>query len=447
MSDPKIAMIGAGSGFAISVARELATSEVLQGSSFVLMDTDPSRLAKAEQGVASLLDEHESSLRLEATTSREKALDGADYLITSFEVNRYEFWLKDIEIPERHGVYQLQGENGGPAGQIHALRNIAIFMDLVPDVEKHCPHAWIMNFTNPMSYVCTYLNRYTRIRTLGFCHQVHGSFGVIAEQLGMESGDLEVITGGVNHFNWLLDIRRRGTGRSYMKEFLDGVRQSPYWHQKHERVPRQEFTLEILKTFGVYPVGYDDHIVEYIPFFYERDEWEEHGYEPFSVELKKIIADGEHSLEAMTLEGRHVKKPPFPRDPLHPYYAERPSQVIEALETNTTKYLDAINIVNHGSIANLPEEAVVDIPAVVVGGRVRGIHVGELPMPAMELCRRQITLHEMIAKASAEGDSGLVVQALCLDPYVRSITQARRIWEDYFEEYREYLPQFAGRRA
>ena len=97
-------------------------------------------------------------------------------------------------------------------------------------------------------------------------------------------------------------------------------------------------------------------------------------------------------LEAMTLQGYGVNKPPFPRDPCHPYYAEKPCQVIEALETNTPTYLDAINIVNHGCISNLPADAIVDIPAVVIGGQVRGIHVGELPIGCMELCRRQITL-------------------------------------------------------
>ena len=229
-----------------------------------------------------------------------------------------------------------------------------------------------------------------------------------------------------------------------MKEFLRQVRGSEYWRRRHAKVPRQEFTLEILNTFGAYPVGYDDHIVEYLPFFYERDEWEEHGYEPRSVGLKNAIEKDTRSIEAMTLQGEHIENPPFPRDETHPYYAEKPCQVIEALESNTPTYLDAINIVNHGSVSNLPEDAVVDIPALVVGGAVRGIHVGELPIAAMELCRRQITLHEMIAKAAAQGDAGLVVQALCLDPYVHSITQARRIWEDYFREYQECLPRFAA---
>ena len=112
------------------------------------------------------------------------------------------------------------------------------------------------------------------------------------------------------------------------------------------------------------------------------------------------------------------------------------------METNTPTYLDAVNIINHGSISNLPADAIVDIPAVIVGGAARGIYVGALPIAAMELCRRRITLHEMIAQAAHQGDANLFLQALCLDPYVRSITQAEKIWTDYLDEYRDYLSMF-----
>jgi alpha-galactosidase len=445
-NDLKIALIGAGSGFAISVARELA-APVFDGCRFVLMDINPEHLKRAEADVRRTLAEGGAKVRLETTTRQARALDGARYVITSCEINRYPFWMKDLKIPERHGVYQFMAENGGPGGQIHALRNIALFQQITAAMAKYCPQAWLMNFTNPMSFLCTYLNRYTKIRALGFCHQVHGTFGVIAEQLGMEPGELEVITGGVNHFNWLMDIRRRGTGQSYMTEFLARVRKSKYWRRScflltPSEIPRQQFTLEVLNTFGAYPVGYDNHIVEYLPFFYERHEWKKYRHESFEKSLRQILRQRKTEVKAMTLMGESRRKPPFPRDDRHPYYAEKPCQVIDALETNTPTYFDAINIVNHGSISNLPFDAVVDIPALAIGGAVRGIRVGELPIAAMELCRRQITLHEMIARSAHEGDANLFLQALCLDPYVHSITQARGIWKDYLREYRAYLPMF-----
>ncbi|HOJ31738.1 MAG TPA: hypothetical protein PLP13_06895 [bacterium] len=270
----KIAMIGGGSpGFSYFIAEALVNSEIFSDALFMLMDIDKKRLNASVQRIKNLVKEKKSGLQVVSTTNRKIALEGADFVITSCEINRVPFWIQDIEIPEKYGVYQLKGENGGPAGQIHAMRNITLFMDICNDIRKVCPNTWLMNFTNPMSFLCTYFHRYGKIKFLGFCHQVHGSFGVIAEMLGMEPGDLRVITGGINHFSWLIDIRKKGSSKSYLAEFLKRVRKSIYWKKNFKNIPHQKFTLELLDISGVYPVGYDDHLVEYIPFFYEKKEW------------------------------------------------------------------------------------------------------------------------------------------------------------------------------
>ena len=197
--------------------------------------------------------------------------------------------------------------------------------------------------------------------------------------------------------------------------------------------------MEILKTFGAYPVGYDDHIIEYLPFFYEPEEWAEHGFESLADTYENMAKRKSHTLETQRLLGKEFVKPPFPVDPDHPYYSENPCKVIHALETNTPTYFDAINIVNNGAIDNLPANAIVDVPALAIGGEVRSIHVGKLPTAPAELCRRQVTLHEMIAEAAETRNDSLAVQALCLDPYVRSITAARNIWAEFKDVYAEEL--------
>ena len=224
-----------------------------------------------------------------------------------------------------------------------------------------------------------------------------------------------------------------------MDEFLQAVSNSKYWHKSFPNTPKQTFTLEILKTFGAYPVGYDDHIIEYLPFFYEPEEWAEHGFESLADTYEAMAERKSHTLETQRLLGKEFQKPPFPVDPDHPYYAENPCRVIHALETNTPTYFDAINIVNHGAVDNLPSDAIVDVPAVAIGGEVRSIHVGKLPVAPAELCRRQVTLHEMIAEAAETRNDSLAIQALCLDPYVRSITAARNIWAEFKTVYAEEL--------
>jgi alpha-galactosidase len=321
--------------------------------------------------------------------------------------------------------------------------------EIIRQMKDVCPDAWLMNFVNPMSMLCTYFARYTQTKWMGFCHQVHGSFGVVAEMLGMNPGDLQVVTAGINHMNFLLDIRKKSDSRSYKDEFFQAVKNNTYWKKLHKNVPEQVFTLEFLNTFGIYPVGYDGHIQEYMPFFYNKKEWEELGYESsynhlvrFKEELKKKkkVTGTIQDVEVWRQVGKDIF--PFPKDQTDLYYKETPVEVIESLLTTKPLYLDAMVTSNNGCVANLPFDAIVDIPAIIVGGQVRGISVGELPFFAAELCHRQIAIHELIARAAAEGSRQHFLEALCLDPFVRNLRIAKKIMEDYLAEYKEYLPKF-----
>ncbi len=266
--------------------------------------------------------------------------------------------------------------------------------------------------------------------------------------LGFEPDHLQVITAGINHMNFLLDIRKKGSAESYMDEFLETVRKSKYWQQNLKNVPEQVFTLNFLNTFGIYPVGYDNHIAEYIPFFYEPQERKELKY-PFYLELLEKVSKAQKKDSAtgtiadLELDRMASKDEfSFPKDPASKFYKEAPVSVMEAFITGKPHYFDSMVLLNRGCITNLAPDAAVDIPAIAVGGQVHGINVGELPFFAAELCRRQIAIHELVAQAATSGDHRLFLEALCLGPFVRSLNMAKRIMHDYLEEYREYLPQF-----
>jgi alpha-galactosidase len=430
----KIVMLGAGGCFTPAVTRGLCEDPVFAGSEFVLVDVNPDRLRAAEAAVRRTLADGGAALTVRSTADRRRAFDGCDCVISSCEQSRYAYWLKDQSIPARFGVRQITAENGGPGGQIHGLRNIVLFKGICRDMAALCPDAWLMNFTNPVSFIATYVARFTPIRSVGLCHQVHGSMGVVSEMLGFEPGDLVPVTGGVNHFNWLLDIRKKGSSESVLPEFLEKVRSSTYWKKTRRNVPHQRLTLAILEACGVYPVGYDDHIAEYLPFLADPEEWTRHGLES--------------NVESLLV--KHGKKPkpadhgryPFPRDGTHPYYREIPTAVLAALDKRRPTAFDAINIPNRGCIPNLPDNAIVDIPATVSNGAVKGIKVGPLPTFCAELCRRQITIHELVAQAAEEANRSLLVQAMALDPYVRSLTAATSIVDAFLKEYAGCLPAF-----
>lgn len=444
MKKLKIAFLGAGSGFVLTVAKELPTDPIFDQCELALADPQRDRLDVAMKTVA---DEFArlgktGCYNVTAHTDNDSALAGADYVITACEPNRYANWYRDLAIPEQFGCFQIKGENGGPGGIIHGLRNMIMFAGIAEKMEKHCPNATLLNFTNPMSFICTYMKNYTRIRTYGFCHQVHGSFGVVAEMLGMPPGELEVISAGVNHMNWLFDIRHRGTGTSCMEEFISKMRTSKYWHEFQKIMSNQMFSREVYETFQMYPIGYDEHVIEYMPFFWDKEEWDQYGFEPMTNIYKDLAERKQHILEIQRLWGKEIEGPEFPANADDPYYAENPCRAIVALEKNIPTYFDAINIPNNGAVNNLPADVILDVPGIAIGGEIRSIHVGTMPPGPQEICRRQIAQHEMLAKACFERDDKLVEQIMCLAPYVTSITQARKIWAAYKEEYKDYLPGF-----
>lgn len=444
-------MVGAGSGFTVAIANTLVKSSRLRDCEFILMDIDRSAVERASKRIDRLNHETRGALSLHETTDLEEALDGADFVVASCAPERMPLWLKDIEIAERRGVALLQGENGGPAGQIHALRNITMIAKLTEAMVKWCPQAWLMNFVNPMSMLCTYLHRYVSVNSMGFCHQVHGSFGVVAEMLGMEPGELQVVTGGINHMNFLMDIRRKGHAGSFLGSFYEKVRSSKHWKDVKAGIPPQVFTREFLDAFGIYPVGYDNHICEYMSLFYTKEQCDDLGIKGSAEEIQKFQELTEQRTSGKQMTGtladvevwRQIHDViPFPKDLEDPYYEESPVHVMESLLTSEPLYLDAMVTVNRGSISNLPEDAIVDVPVVIAGGRARGIDVGALPLFAAELCRRQITIHELIAQAAHEGSRQRFLEALCLDPFVRGLRTARKLMDDYLDENRQYLPQF-----
>ncbi|MBO4511825.1 MAG: hypothetical protein J5746_03585 [Victivallales bacterium] len=439
----KISMLGAGSFFVVTIAKELLKNAVFDNCKFSLMDVSPDRLDAARKAVSELFTPEKNRINLETSTDLATALDGADYVISSCEKKRYAYWAQDFRIAEANGVHQIKGENGGPNGLIHGLRQICLYKDILEAMQEHCPKAWLMNFSNPMSTICTYAKNYfPDIKTLGFCHQVHGSIGLIAEQLGMRPGELEVISAGVNHLNWLFDIRKKGTGESCMEEFIDRISNSKYWHQVFKNVPKQALSLDLYKTFKMYPIGYDDHVCEYMPFLHDQEQWASYGLQSHAKEVEAMCNSNTHTLEMLKAQESTSEQPPFPLDPNDPYYAESPCGVINALETNTPLYLDAINIRNNGAVDNLPPDVILDVPAVIIGGQARSIHVGALPPLPCEVCRRQAVLHEMIAQGAAEGNGDLIVQALCLDPYVCSFQKAKSLWADYRKAYATELTTF-----
>lgn len=432
----KIVIIGVGStSFGPAILGDLFShAESLRGSSLWLVDINPQALELMANYALRLNEHTQQPFDLHCATDRREALPGADYVIVSVAVDRIATWRLDWQIPLKHGVRHVLGENGGPGGLSHALRNIPLLLGIARDVEALAPGALLLNFTNPMSRLCLALHKHTHVRFVGLCHQIGEGYRLVNKVLNLvpEQGDgratrqaieerIHLTAAGLNHITFILDMRDRQTGADLYPTFREQVKAMP---PDFELMSRR-----LMDAFGLFCATGDGHAGEYIGFAaetmpltgYDFDAYERKGAE--QREQVRAVAEGRAPV-ALRQSG------------------ERAVQVINAIQHDLNQHELALNIPNNGCISNLPDDAVVEVPALVNGHGIHGLHLGALPEGLAALLRHEIDIQQLVVEAGVKGDRTAALQALLLDPNVHSFAQAKYMLDDLLRAHERYLPQF-----
>jgi alpha-galactosidase len=457
----KIAVIGAGSAsFGENTLSAIMHSPRLKGSSLALVDRNSETLDIVKRLADRLNHEWDSDFTITAHTHHQEALAGSHFVVNAIEVGaRENLWQRDFEIPLKYGVRQPYAENGGPGGFAHASRNIGPIMQIAHDMEQACPEAWFVNFTNPMVRICDAVNRHSRIKSVGLCHQIYAGYVMVgvalAKDLGIEVPDgltgvhaamdqhplqhrvreqivplVDIRAAGLNHFTWILSIHDRRTGEDLYPLF-----KKRFFELNPEFEP---LTRDIFSAFGLFPVPGDTHLCEYLPWMSDPQTkpWEKYNIRLYDWEVMAAVREFElFRLNEMangdaTIEG------------LLDTDSEGALEMIENVAGAGTHYHLAANLPNTGQIANLPLGATVETPVQVNGAGVHPVHVGTLPEPIAELLRREAAVAQLCVDAAVEGSRDKALQCLLLDPVITDVGTARSILDDYLTEYKEYLPQF-----
>jgi len=432
MRPTKVVVIGAGSAsFGPGIISDILLNPEMKGSTLALVDKNEQGLELIAKLAGRMNREWGSGLKIQAHADRKKALRGAEFVIISIAVEREVRWRLDWEIPNKYGVRQPLGENGGPGAFAHGARNIPMIIDICRDMEKLCPDAWLFNFTNPVPRVALAVSRYTNIKVCGFCHQIGAAYRQVSVVLDIDRADLDIKAAGLNHFTWILDIRRKSTGEDLYPAFRAAVEKyDPGYHP---------LSREMFRAFGIYPAPGDGHMAEYLQWThdlktkpwkkYDLDLYDWDGAMKGRDEMWLRIAD--HARGKGRLEDHYHGT------------GERAIPVLTAMVQNKNSFEDAVNLPNEGYIENLPDESIVEVPGVVSGMGVRGMGVGCLPEPVAELCRRQLTVTDLAVHAAVTGDKQAALQAILLDPMVNDIDAAKGILREFLEVHGDLMPQFA----
>jgi alpha-galactosidase len=432
----KIVLIGAGSvSFGPRTLADLFVArDALRGSTISLVDVNPDSLALVARVAERANERSGRPFIIQATTDRKIALDGADFVIISIAVERNKRWKLDFEIPIKHGVKQVLGENGGPGGLFHAMRNIPIVLDICRDIERLAPDALVLNYTNPEGRICLAVSRYTDLQFVGLCHGIGMAQDVVSQVLGIPPQEIDPKAGGLNHFNWILDLRRKGTGEDIYPLFKQAIAEKGVEHVTLDGgygfgVKLSRYLMDV---YGVWPLPSDDHVGEYLSYA-----WEYCGLEGYNFEAAD--RHGQDLYETL-------RKIASGEEPVDPYLEETSGEIAIPIITgvlgNTHQYELAVNVPNTGLIPNLPEWAVVEAPATIDATGVHGVPVGPLPEPIAAMCRTQIAVIDRMVEAAVHGDRNAALQALLLDPTVSGISQAEAILDELLAVHADLLPQF-----
>lgn len=429
----KITFMGAGSSvFAKNVLGDAMLSPVLHDADIALFDIDPVRLKDSEIMLNAINNNcNEGRATITAYTNRLDALRNADYVINAIQVGGYEpATVIDFEIPKKYGLRQTIADTLGIGGIFRGLRTIPVMLDFAADMEKVCPNALFLNYTNPMSILTGAMLRYTPIKTVGLCHSVQVCAKTILESVNMPTDNVDYKIAGINHMGWLLEIKRNGEDLyPEIKERAADLK------DKHNDMVRHE----IMKTFGYYVTESSEHNAEYLPYFIKSKY-------PELIERYNIPLDEYPRRCIDQIEKWNARREELIGNPSleHERTLEYASYIMEAVETNKP-YKIGGNVLNNGLVPNLPSEACVEVPCLVDGSGISPCYVGSLPQQLAALNRTNINVHLLTIEAAISKKKENIYYAAMLDPHTSaelSMDEIKAMCDELIEAHGNFLPKY-----
>lgn len=436
----KITFIGAGSlEFTSDLVRDILTFPLLEDAHIALMDINAERLEFAKQAVVKLIEAGKHPATVSASLDRVEELKGADIVLTTILAGNVEVWRHDIEIPKKYGVDINVGDTRGPSGIFRFLRTLPPMMDIVRDMEKYCPNAILLNYTNPMAMLCGALQRQTAIPVTGLCHSVQGIARRLAGWIGASYPDVTYVCAGINHQAW------------YLKYEVNGQDAYPLIHKAITENPvvynEEPVTNEIYLALGYYVTESSGHNSEYNWWFRKRPDLIEKycthatGWNP-----------GEYAYNVKRYQNTEINWKDIVKErlatPLTLADTQRGQEyaayIINALKGGEPFKFNG-NVPNTRLITNLPEGACVEVPTYVDKTGFHPLHVGALPPECALLTQLSCGIEEMAVTAALTGDPVMVYRAICHDPLtaaVLSLAEIKQMTNELFSRHKDYLPQF-----
>lgn len=454
--NPKVVLIGAGSAaFAPPTLNDMYRSEVMSGSTIMLLDIDEDKLNRVYEILLKENEIHDNKFTIEKTSDRKTALKDANVVICSIENgDRFEHRWEDHRIPHSHGSTEMMAENGGPGGFFHSARQIPIIVEIAKDTLKANPEAFFINYSNPMSRICLAIHREVpELNFVGLCHQINLLLRDLPHIIDDKIKTLEslekvnryqevlkkinITAAGLNHFAFVMDMEDVTTGENLMQKFNE--RLMPYYTKdKWDRFHFSDLTFEFYKRLGWFPYVGDNHLAEYVQMAKDHTK-----YEDFDDWIARMEQGNQGTNKRFDRYYKRLKKDKYPKKGVMGKMesGERAIAIIEGIMEDKNN-LEIVNIPNEGIIENLPRDLVVECTGKINKDGIHGVKVGKLPANIAALLRIEASIQDVCVEAILKESKDLAIACIAMDVNCGSFEMAETIFDEMFALQKQFLPNF-----
>ena len=442
----KITFMGAGSTvFAKNVLGDCIVTPSIEDMHIFLYDIDPQRLEDSRMMLENILHNTDrKDVTITATLDRIEALTGANFVVNAIQVGGYDpCTITDFEIPKKYGLRQTIADTLGIGGIFRAMRTVPVLDDFARDMDKVCPDALFINYTNPMCMISGYMQRYTDIKTIGLCHSVQGCAGGILSEVGMNEyvDNCKWEIAGINHQAWLLKITDLNGNDLYpeikrrSKLMMEGKMEPGSDYFKNDLVRN-----EMMHRFGYYITESSEHTSEYTPWFIKSTHPE--LIDRFNIPLDEYPRRCINQIEGWKKQREEVV---LDHKLEHKKSHEFAAYIIEAMLTDKPYRVHG-NVLNTGGlISNLPRNACVEVPCMIDRNGVNPCYVGDLPEQCAAINRTNINVQNLALEGMHKREKDYIYMAAMLDPHTAAeltMDEIKSMCDDLFEAHKDWLPEY-----
>lgn len=439
----KFAFIGGGSfGFTRTLVKDLLTFPAFQDAEIALMDIDEERLDYIKRACEKIVRAGKYPAKVTATTNRVEALKNADGVLCTILAGDVEVWKYDITIPKKYGVDINVGDTRGPAGIFRALRTIPVMLDICADIEKYCPNAIFLNYTNPMAMLCRAMQeKFPKLHITGLCHSVQGTAKMLAEWCGVNPDEIDYTCAGVNHQAFYLELKHNNTDLyPILKEKM----------KDEEIYNKEQVRNNMFINLDYYVTESSGHNSEYSAWYRKRADL-----------IDKYCTNGTNwnpGHHAYILN-EYTKRKDTWRNEINEFLdkadeevdltrgQEYAAYIFNAVFGDNTIFKFNGNVRNFNLIDNLPYGCCVEVPVVASKNKLESVAVGKLPDQLAVLVNTTARCEELAVQAALEGDARKVFWACAFDPLtsaVLTLDEIQLMVNEMLEQNKDYLPWYKG---